>query len=202
MRWVPTGGGTHRTTAFGRRAGGPKYGRRSTTGAARPATVDEDGGPVATQVIDIVKATDAPPAAVYALVADGATWPAWSPIADFSLERPGAETPVGDGVGAIRVFTTPQPVGPATVSREEVVEAVLDERFAYVMLSGLPLRKYRATIELTPTPSGGTSIHWTSTFEGAFPGAGPFFKWALGRFLRGIVDNLAARAAASPAGTA
>jgi Polyketide cyclase / dehydrase and lipid transport len=149
---------------------------------------------MATQVIDIVATTTASPATTYRLVADGATWPTWSPIGSFELERAGTGgVPFGEGVGAIRVFRTPQPVGPATTSREEVVEAVPGERFSYVLLSGLPVRKYRATIELSPAGEG-TTIHWRSTFEGAFPGAGLVVRWALGRFIRQVVDGLTAYA--------
>ncbi len=96
-------------------------------------------------------------------------------------------------MGAIRVFRTPQPWGRATTSREEVIEAVPDERFGYVMLSGLPITQYRATVELTPI-EGGTSIHWRSTFRGRF-GLGPGVTWGLGRFLRDLVEALATHAA-------
>ena len=41
------------------------------------------------QKIDITVPSAAPPAAVFALLADGASWPAWSPIDSFELERPG-----------------------------------------------------------------------------------------------------------------
>ena len=58
--------------------------------------------------------TEGPPAAVFALLADGSTWPRWSPIDAFELEAPGAGDP--EGVGAIRVFTTGR-----HVSRERVV---------------------------------------------------------------------------------
>ena len=147
----------------------------------------------ATQVIDIVRTTTASPSTVYGLVADGSTWPTWSPIGEFELERAGEAAARGDGVGAIRVFRTPQPWGGATTSREEVVEAVPDKRFSYVMLSGLPITQYRAVIELTPT-EGGTSIHWRSTFQGRY-GLGAGVKWGLGRFIAEAVDGLAAHAA-------
>src|SRR3954467_13935855 len=46
--------------------------------------------------------TTADPATVYALLRDGASWPDWSPIDSFELERPGADEP--EGVGAVRLF--------------------------------------------------------------------------------------------------
>jgi hypothetical protein len=149
----------------------------------------------ATQVIDIVRTTTASPSTVYDLVADGSTWPTWSPIGAFELERAGEAAGRGEGVGAIRVFRTPQPWGGATTSREEVVEAVPDERFSYVMLSGLPIARYRAVIELAPSEGGGgTSIHWRSTFQGRF-GLGAAVKWGLGRFIGEVVEGLVAHAA-------
>lgn len=131
--------------------------------------------------------TPAPPAAVYRLLSDGATWPTWSPIGSFTLEREGKDG--GESAGAIRVFKT------GTVrSREELVELRPDEALSYVALSGLPLRSHRADVELTPQDAG-TAIVWRETFEPKMPGSG----WLLRRFLRGFVqrcaDGLAAHAA-------
>ncbi len=85
----------------------------------------------------------------------GATWPVWSPIESFELEQEGPDG--GESLGAIRVFRT----GRAT-SREEIVELEPDRRFSYALLSGLPLRGYRADVDLEPR-DGGTAIHWHST---------------------------------------
>ena len=46
--------------------------------------------------------TSADPATVYALLRDGATWPSWSPIDAFELERLGESE--REGVGAVRVL--------------------------------------------------------------------------------------------------
>src|SRR5690606_12972082 len=53
---------------------------------------------MAIQDIDVTATTSAPAHAVHALLRDGATWPTWSPLGSFELERP-AEHP--DGVGEI-----------------------------------------------------------------------------------------------------
>jgi hypothetical protein len=120
---------------------------------------------------------DAP--AVYRLLVDGATWPGWSPIGSFQLEREG--TGDGDGVGAIRVFTTS-----GLRTREEVLALEADHALTYAQLSGLPIRAHRATVELNQR-DGGTGITWHEAFEPAIPGTG----WLLRRFLQGFVQRCA-----------
>ncbi|WP_121162530.1 SRPBCC family protein [Micromonospora pisi] len=143
---------------------------------------------------------------VYELLRAGETWPTWSGLGSFTLEQP-SPMPDRDGVaasgvgadqavGAIRLFRT----GPLR-SREQIVELVPGRRLSYVLLSGLPLRDYRADVDLTPT-SGGTEIRWRSTFAAKVPGTGWFYRWFLGRFLDQTVRGLAGYAgrASSPAG--
>jgi hypothetical protein len=142
---------------------------------------------MAEQVIDRTATTAAAPSAVYALLADGSTWPGWSPIGAFELIEPGGGTP--EGVGAIRLFTTGR-----VKSRERVVERVPGETLAYVLEAGLPLRDYRADITLTPS-DGGTSIRWRSTFRAKVPGTGWLYRWRLGSFIGRTVEGLAIAAA-------
>ena len=118
---------------------------------------------------------------VYSLLVDGTTWPTWSPLESF-------ERVSGDGLGEIRVFRTGR-----TTSREEVVELVPGRRFSYTLLSGLPLRNYRADVDLTPV-DGGTVIHWRSSFNPKVPGTGWIYRWALGKFIQRCVNGLAAHA--------
>ena len=149
---------------------------------------------MAFQDIDVTVTTSADPATVYALLRDGASWPSWSPIGSFELERPAADEP--EGLGAVRIFRTPRPVGQSE-SHEQIVELIPDRRFSYVLVSGLPIRDYRADVDLTPTDDGGTSIRWHSTFRGgAVPGSGPFFRFVLGRFVAQVAQGLATRASA------
>ena len=138
------------------------------------------------QVIDHTATTSADPAAVFALLADGATWPDWSPIGSFELITPGDGTP--EGLGAVRLFTTRR-----IKSRERVVERRPNEVFSYVLESGMPLRDYRAVITLTPTADG-TSINWRSTFRAKVPGSGSVYRRALGRFIGQTLDGLATAA--------
>ncbi len=141
---------------------------------------------MALQVIDETASTGADPAEVYALLADGSTWPGWSPIDAFTLLEPGTGTP--EGLGAVRLFTTGR-----HRSRERVVECRPGEVFSYVLEQGLPLRDYKAVVTLTPT-AGGTSINWHSTFRPKVPGSGWFYRRELGKFIRQTVEGLAVAA--------
>lgn len=154
--------------------------------------------------IDVSARTEADPATVYALLRDGASWPTWSPITSFTLEQPAPAPSDGsgpaepEGVGAIRCFRTKQAFG-TTTSRERIVELRQDRRFSYTLLSGLPLRDYRANVDLEPTGTG-TTIRWRSSFRPAIPGTGWLYRAILsafiGRCARGLAEH-AAKIAAS-----
>jgi hypothetical protein len=134
---------------------------------------------MARQRIEHRATTTADPATVYALLRDGAGWPAWSPIDSFELERPGADEP--EGIGAVRIFR-----GGRVIGRDTIVELVPDRRFSYTHTSNLPVRDYRADVELEPTGEG-TAIRWVSSFDPKVPGTG----WLLRRGLDGFVSKLA-----------
>jgi hypothetical protein len=142
---------------------------------------------VAQQVIDRTVTTSGSPSAVYALLADGSTWPEWSPVGSFDLIEPGDGTP--EGLGAIRLFTTGR-----HKSRERVVERRPGEAFAYVLEAGLALRDYRAVVTLTPAADGGTTINWHSTFTAKVPGTGGQYRRQLGAFIGECVQGLATAA--------
>jgi hypothetical protein len=143
------------------------------------------------QDIDVKGRTSASPEAVYALLRDGSTWPAWSPLGSFELEAPGPDEP--EGVGAIRVFRTGR-----VTSRERIVELAPARRLSYELLSGLPLKGYRADVDLTPDGEG-TIVRWHSTFHAKIPGTGPLYRMALGRFIRQMVEGLVAAGDRAPA---
>jgi uncharacterized protein YndB with AHSA1/START domain len=140
---------------------------------------------VARQQIDIRTTTAAEPAAIWRLLGDSSTWPSWTPIRSFDLERPGG----ADGLGEVRVFTT----GRVRV-REEIVERQPERRLAYTLLSGLAVRDYRAVIDLTPRPDG-TEIHWHTTFSAKVPGMGWLYRGALAKATQRFVDGLAEQSA-------
>ncbi len=112
--------------------------------------------------ISISGQADAPIEVVWSLVADARNYSSWALPRSTTLEREGALTP--DGVGAIRRFGA-WPV----FSREEVVVFEPPQQLSYVLLSGLPVRNYRADVELrevVASPGGvSTAVSWTSSYE-------------------------------------
>lgn len=118
---------------------------------------------------------------VYALLQDGASWPAWTPIDSFRLEQAGAP----DGVGAIWIFRRGRVTG-----RDQVVEMIPGHRFAYRHLSGLPVRDYRGEIELQRTGQG-TRVGWHISFTPMISGTGWLLRWAIRRFAQRCADGLA-----------
>jgi hypothetical protein len=142
---------------------------------------------MAEQEISVRAWTPASPAEVYRLLRDGATWPVWSPLDSFELEREGREG--GESLGAHRIFRTGR-----STSREEIVELRPDRRLSYALLSGLPLRDYRADVDLEPR-DGGTAIHWHSRFHPLYPGTGILFRLTLGKFIKRCANGLADYAA-------
>lgn len=141
-----------------------------------------------TYEIDRHALVPAPPAAVWADLADGSTWPTWSPLGSYELVTPGSAGPDAP-LGEIRIFRTKQVVGESE-AREEVVEVVPERRLSYTLLAGLPLAGYRADIDLTPV-DGGTEVRWRSTFT-ASRARGWFYQRFLGLFIQRCVDGLAA----------
>lgn len=137
------------------------------------------------QEIDVTDTTSAAPSAVWALLADSASWPTWTPIERAVVDRPAGP----DGTGELRSFTT----GRVTV-HEEVTERVPDSRLVYVLRSGLAVRDYRAEITLRPAAGGGTAIRWHTTFEAKVPGMGWVYRRALDKATRQFVAGLVADA--------
>jgi Polyketide cyclase / dehydrase and lipid transport len=131
------------------------------------------------RTIDITARSGAGVADLYALLADGTTWPSWSSIESFELEQAGDPPP--EGVGAIRVYRRGR-----TTGRDQITELVPERRFAYASLSGLPVRDYLGEVDLDPTPTGSV-IHWRASFLPKFPGTG----WMLERGVRKFLDDTA-----------
>lgn len=140
--------------------------------------------------IDRHARSQAPPEVVFGLLADGNSWPRWSPIESFRLERPGDPPP--EGPGAIRVFRRGR-----TTGRDQIVEMVPGRRLGYVSLSGLPVRDYRAAVDLERAEDG-TEISWRASFLPKIPGTGRLLERGLGRFLDQCARGLARHAAGPP----
>jgi len=130
----------------------------------------------------------ASPDALFAILADATSWREWAGwfVRESSWEREG--TPPPGGIGSIRKVGAKPVYG-----REETVAYDPPKHFAYRILSGQPVKSYRADVELTPT-DGGTHIRWSGKFEPSIPGTGPFMRWYFGRLVAGFSRRLAAYA--------
>jgi hypothetical protein len=89
----------------------------------------------------------------------------------------------------VRVFRSRRVTG-----RDTIVELVPDRRFSYTHASNLPVRDYRADVDLEPTPDG-TAIRWVSSFDPKVPGTGRLVRRGLDGFVAGLVNGLAEHAA-------
>ncbi len=137
--------------------------------------------------------TPAAPEVVFGLLADGTTWPTWSPIESFELERPGDPPP--EGPGAIRLFRRGR-----TTGHDELLAVEPPRLIRYASESGLPVRDYVGEIVLEPAAGGGTTIDWHSSFfPTSPPGTGWLVERGIARFLRQCARGLASHAATLPA---
>jgi uncharacterized protein YndB with AHSA1/START domain len=141
------------------------------------------------RTVEVFGRSSAPPDVVWDLLVDATAWSRWARIPHAERERAGTLAP--DGVGSIRRLGLGR-MG----SREEVVAYEPPRHFAYVLLSGMPVKTYRADVELTPDGSG-TLIAWRALFTPKAAALGPplelFFRRTLTSFARGL-----ARYAARP----
>jgi len=142
---------------------------------------------------EVTTVAKAPRENVWALVSDGAGWKSWAGVVPSSLEREGDPPP--DGVGAIRLLG-PRPFS----SREEVVVWEPPSRLGYVILSGVPVRNYRADIRLSESVAGDgiqvTTIKWSATFDSKGPVPGALMRIGLGAMIGRFARRAARHAAA------
>jgi hypothetical protein len=140
------------------------------------------------RTITVTERSEAPPEQVFALLEDATSWKDWTFVPAGRYEREGDPPP--HGVGAIRQLGSR-----FGGSREEVVAHDPPRHLAYVILSGLPVREYRADVDLTPDGSG-TRIEWRAVFTPKFAGTGwlltPFLRTVLRHFARGLARHAAA----------
>jgi len=128
------------------------------------------------------------PDVVFAILADATGWKDWAGpfIRESFWEREG--TPAPGGVGAIKRLG-----GKPVYSREETVAYDPPTHYAYRILSGQPVKAYRADVDLTPVDAG-TRIRWSFRVEPRVPGTGAFMRFYLGRIVAGLARRLAAYA--------
>lgn len=132
----------------------------------------------------------APPQTVFAVLTEHEGYAAITPLRRSVLERTGDPPP--NGVGAIRVLSV---AGPPL--REEVLAYEAPRRFAYKLLSGLPVRDHVGTVELHPDGEGTRMVYAVRT-EPTLPLVGgavvAVVKQGIGALIRGISTESERRA--------
>ena len=133
----------------------------------------------------------APPEIVFDVLTDHRRYPEITSLRKAELEREGEPAP--NGLGAIRVLTV---AGPPM--REEVIGYDPPRRFAYTILSGLPVRDHVGTVELTPR-GGGTKVVYAIRTTPTLPVGGfavvAVLKQAIKSLLGGVAKESERRAA-------
>jgi hypothetical protein len=122
---------------------------------------------------------------VWALLAHARSWPRWAPFDEAAVEE-------GEGLGELRRFRTGR-----RTTRERVTGFDPPRRFEYELVSGIPIRDYRAEVTLTPEDDG-TVIRWHSRFRAKIPGTGGVARRQLERFIERTAQGLAREAEAAP----
>jgi hypothetical protein len=125
----------------------------------------------------------APVEQVWPLLGEAARWRDWSFLTRSELISDGAPDP--DGVGAVRHFTR-YGIG----SREEVLVWDPPHHLAYRILSGFPVRDYRADVTLEETGTG-TRIEWSGSFEPKWPGTRRLLGYAIPKMMQRFADGAA-----------
>lgn len=120
---------------------------------------------------------------VFAVLKDAPNWPCWSMFDAVELNQPGNHEPYG--VGSVRTFITK-----ISRAQEKVTELIPDRRLAYVLLAGLPLRDYRAVVEVEPEQDG-SRVTWSCSFYPKYPGTGWFWSVVMRHTLNTISAQLA-----------
>jgi uncharacterized protein YndB with AHSA1/START domain len=130
-----------------------------------------------------VRQVAAPPEIVFDVLTDHRRYPEITSLRKAELEREGEPAP--NGVGAIRVLTV---AGPPM--REEVISYERPYRFAYKILSGLPVRDHVGTVELQPSGSGTQVVYAVKTTP-TIPLAGSAFMLVLKKAIRDLIGGVA-----------
>jgi uncharacterized protein YndB with AHSA1/START domain len=130
-----------------------------------------------------VRQVAAPPETVFDVLTDHRRYPEITPLRKAELEREGEPAP--NGVGAIRVLTV---AGPPM--REEVIAYERPSRFAYKILSGLPVRDHVGTVEMQPVGDGTEVVYAVKTTP-TVPLAGPVFMLVLKKAIRDLLGGVA-----------
>ncbi len=126
--------------------------------------------------------TTAKPDELWKLVADGMTWPIWTPIG--SCSREGLDDLGHEQVGTFRTFRTG-----FVSSYEEVTELDPQGKFTYSLRKGMPLLDHEASIQLLDRGDE-TLVTWSEAFRPKIPMTGAFFEWFLRLFITKCLSGL------------
>ena len=129
--------------------------------------------------------TRAGPEVVWSLVANANSYAQWGPWNDGGYRPPSAGP---SQEGSVQWFR----YGRRTTSVEQILGVDEPRRVAYKVVSGLPVKNYRAEVTLTPTPSGGTLIRWGASWDRTLMGT--LVRRKLASLYPDIVAALAAAA--------
>jgi uncharacterized protein YndB with AHSA1/START domain len=130
-----------------------------------------------------VRQVAAPPEIVFDVLTDHRRYTEITSLRKAELEREGEPAP--NGLGAIRVLTV---AGPPM--REEVIAYEPPFRFAYKILSGLPVRDHVGTVEMQPA-DGGTEVVYAVKTTPTVPLGGPVFMLVLKKAIRDLLGGVA-----------
>jgi uncharacterized protein YndB with AHSA1/START domain len=128
---------------------------------------------------DLERRFDAPLDIVWDVLTDHRAYAEWGAVKTATLEAEG--TPDINGIGAIRRLSE----GPLTI-REKVLEFEPKSRFVYTVLSGPPVRDYRATVTLDARGAS-TMVRWNVSFKGKLPLLGLVVKPVVRRVIRTLM---------------
>ncbi len=144
---------------------------------------------------ELTRTVSAPVDVVWEVLTNHRGYATWGAVKTATLEAEGE--PDVNGVGAVRRLSD----GPLVV-REKVLEFEPKTRFVYTVLSGPPVRDYRATVTLSPMGSS-TTVHWTVAFDTKVPFTGPLMKPVVKRIIASLLQKASVESArrANGAGT-
>lgn len=134
----------------------------------------------------LVREVNAPPEAVFDALTDHRRYAEMTPLRKSELEREGEPAP--NGVGAIRVLSA---VGPPL--REETIVYEPPTRFAYTLLSGLPVRDHVGTVSLEPNGDG-TKVTYAVKTIPTLPLAGGVVVAAVKQGVKQLLNGVSAEA--------
>jgi uncharacterized protein YndB with AHSA1/START domain len=108
-------------------------------------------------------AAAAPQAVVWSLLSNASKYAEWGPWNGSGDRKLGNNKASGD-IGTTRWLRYRN-----TTTVEGILEVEPGERVVYTVISGIPVRNYRAEVTLTPT-AGGTHIYWEAEWDSTLLG--------------------------------